>query len=216
MEELKEFVVNFINNYSKYKVALDLFQKEAEIVYLLNKSIEEISSHIPLSPELEFFYSNFKISGPIRKDGYELKNVNIDIGNATIYLSEPANLYNRQLGFRWIGGPPYKEDPRWNQSWVVIADKDDDPIIVDTSQRNSPVLASYETSEVFYISDSLHRFFEAISVVLEVIYKNFSGEIMDPETFDIKNDFIAVLEEELIKVLNNEEHVSNFMNYLYG
>lgn len=78
------------------------------------------------------------------------------------------------------------------------------------------MLASYETSEVFYISDSLHRFFEAISVVLEVIYKSFSGEIMDLETFDIKNDFIAVLEEELIKVLNNEEHVSNFMNYLYG
>lgn len=217
MEQLKQAIMNLLQQYYTYRETPNFFRQKAEIVECLNDSVEDVHAQIPLSPELIYFYSHFKMNGPIRQDGHQLHRISIDIGNGNLYLSEPVHLYHRQLGFRWVGSSaPYEENPMWNASWVVIADKDDDPIIVDTSQRNSPVLASYDAREVFSIADSLAQFFAAIAVVLKVLHERFAGEIMDEETCEIEGEFLNVLTEELMKVLNNQEHVQYLIDYLYG
>lgn len=51
-----------------------------------------------------------------------------------------------------------RENPNWNPNWLVVADKDDDPIVVVTNEENSPVFASYETSPLFPIDNSCGRY----------------------------------------------------------
>ncbi|WP_167397448.1 SMI1/KNR4 family protein [Lysinibacillus mangiferihumi] len=84
----------------------------------------------------------------------------------------------RQEGFRWIG-VEQEENPKWNPNWIVFADKDDDPIVVVTNRENTPVLASYETSELFPIADSFSDFLDSLSATLLIVHENFEGEIMD-------------------------------------
>ena len=101
-------------------------------------------------------------------------------------------------------------------NWLVVADKDDDPIVVVTNQENSPVFASYETSPLFPIADSFSAFLDALAVTLEIIHEKFKGEIMDEETFDIYDDFIEMLKSSLSSILKKEEYADNFIDYLYG
>jgi len=120
-------------------------------------------------------------------------------------------LVRRQEGFRWIGTEK-RDNPNWDSNWLVVADKDDDPIVVVTNEENSPVFASYETSALFPIADSFSAFLDALSVTLEIIHKKFKGEIMDEETFDIYDDFIDMLKSSLIRILKKEEYADNFID----
>ncbi|MGE7092255.1 SMI1/KNR4 family protein [Lysinibacillus sp. NPDC048646] len=213
MSSIERALKNFIQTTKKYPRVSPVI-KTGELYYRSNLPDLEINKEIHLSPELEYFYKNCEIICDVRHDGYQLDGIGIDFGDINLYLYSPDNLERRQEGFRWIGIGK-NENPNWDPNWLVFADKDDDPIVVATDQEDSPVLASYETSELFPIADSFSDFLDSLSVALVIVHENFAGEIMDEETFEVYDDFIVMLKSSLINILKKEEYVDNLINYLY-
>ncbi|MGE7943581.1 hypothetical protein ACQKNB_15995 [Lysinibacillus xylanilyticus] len=218
MKQLENSVLKFIqamNQYPKEESPLEKNEKNGEVLYRSELVKLQVDEKIYLSPELNFFYEHCEIIRYIRPDGYQLDCPFIDLGNNLLSLYSPDKLGRRQEGFRWIGAEK-KENPNWDSNWLVVADKDDDPIVVVTNQENSPVMASYETSALFPIADSFSAFLDSLSVTLEIIHEKFKGEIMDEETFEVYDDFIVTLKSSLSKTLKKEEYAENFIDYLYG
>ncbi|TVY02066.1 hypothetical protein [Cohnella terricola] len=213
MNTLEESILQFIQSYTQSKQPFEFFIKEGEIVHQPNLPKDLIDVRIPLSNELKYLYENFRIHGPVREDNHQLDGVDIDLGNNVLYLYAPDRLLKRQSGYRWIDKEgQYDEDPSWNPHWIVIADIDSNPIVVDSSLTNSPVFASYEGGELFSVSDSLARFFDALSVVLQVSHA-FNGEIIDDETFEVKSEYVDQLEKRL-EILLGKDHTDNLLDYL--
>ncbi|CAM5364879.1 SMI1/KNR4 family protein OS=Lysinibacillus sphaericus OX=1421 GN=LS41612_13375 PE=4 SV=1 [Lysinibacillus sphaericus] len=215
MKQLEKSIFKFIEALNEYPKEDFPLKKTEESVIGSKLAKLDVDEKIYLSPELILFYQQCEIICNIRPDGYQLDCTDIDLGNSLLFLYAADKLVRRQEGFRWIGTEK-KENPNWNPNWLVVADKDDDPIVVVTNQENSPVFASYETSALFPIADSFSVFLDALSVTLEIIHEKFKGEIMDEETFEIYDDFVEKLKSSLISILKKEEYADNLIDYLYG
>jgi len=123
-----------------------------------------MNKEIPLSLELEFFYKYFEVICDINSDGHELPSASIELGVSPMNLWSFENLNIRQEGFRWtIVDNCRVKNPSWDESWLVIADKDDDPIVVVTNKNNSPVIASYEAGDFSPIAGSFADFLDYIA-----------------------------------------------------
>ncbi|MCS1384071.1 hypothetical protein NXZ75_17835 [Lysinibacillus sphaericus] len=215
MKQLEKSIFKFIEALNEYPKEDSPVEKNGGVRYRSKLAKLDVDEKIYLSPELILFYQQCEIICNIRPDGYQLDCTDIDLGNSLLFLYAADKLVRRQEGFRWIGTEK-REDPNWNPNWLVVADKDDDPIVVVTNQENSPVFASYETSALFPIADSFSVFLDALSVTLEIIHEKFKGEIMDEETFEIYDDFVEKLKSSLISILKKEEYADNLIDYLYG
>lgn len=169
---------------------------------------------IHLSPELSAFYGHCEVICSISYDGHKEKSASVDLGNFLMNFCAPESLVCRQEGFRWIGTNQV-ENERWNPFWLVIADVDDNPIVVVTDKEHSPVMASYETGDLIPIADSFADFLDYISLTIEVVYSEYSGEIVD-ESFVFLDCFLEDLRKRLNKVTDKNELVENFIRYLYG
>lgn len=175
----------------------------------------EVDEKIHLSSELKYFYEHCEIICDVRHDGHELKTMGIDLGNAPLCLWPSKNLVLRQEGFRWIG-VDRKEDPNWNPFWLVIADINDDPIVVATDKEGSPVMASYEGGTLFPIANSFSDFLYYLSTTIELINEKYHGDIIDDESCELLEGFIDNLRERLTKINDSDELTDNFIDYLYG
>ncbi|MFJ7646518.1 hypothetical protein ACIQ1H_03155 [Lysinibacillus sp. NPDC097279] len=215
MKQLENSLLKFIQAMDEYPKEEAPVKKIDRVRYMPKLAELYVDEKIYLSRELIFFYQHCEIICKIRPDGYQLDCTDIDLGNSPLYLYPADKLVRRQEGFRWIGNEK-RENPNWDPNWLVVADKDDDPIVVVTNEENSPVFASYETSPLFPIADSFSAFLDALAVTLEIIHEKFKGEIMDEETFDIYDDFIDMLKTSLSSILKKEEYADNFIDYLYG
>ncbi len=213
MSSVERALKRFIQTTKKFPRSSPVI-KTGEFHYRSDLLTLEISKEIQLSPELEYFYKKCEIICDVRDDGYHLDGIGIDFGDIDLYLYSPDNLERRQEGFRWIGSEK-NENPNWDPNWIVLADKDDDPIVVVTNQEGSPVLASYETSDLFPVADSFSDFLDSLSVILVLVHEKFEGEIMDEETFEFYDDFIVMLKSSLNNILKKEEYVENLIKYLY-
>ena len=185
------------------------------VQYRSESATLQVDERIYLSPELKFFYEHCEVICDVRYDGHKLKSTGINLGNGRLSLCSPRNLVHRQDGFRWIG-TERKEDLNWNEFWLVIADSDDDPIVVVTDKEGSPIMASYESGDLFPIADSFSDFLDYLSVILELIHGKYSGKIMDEESCELIVGFVESLKEVLSKINSNNELVENFIDYLYG
>ena len=214
MKQIEDSILNFIRTVNKYPqesrvVKIGGVRYSSELVKL------QVNEKVYLSPELKFFYEQCEIICDIRHDGSELKSTAIDLGNAHLDLWSPENLVYRQDGFRW-NGMDRKEDPNWNPFWLVIADINDNPIVVVTDEEGSPVMASYEGGSLFPIANSFFDFLDYLSIIFELIQGKYNGEIIDDESCELLESFIEDLKEVLSTINNNDELVGNFIDYLYG
>ncbi|MGG3282333.1 hypothetical protein [Paenibacillus solani] len=215
MKQLENSILNFIETMNKYPQIESPVVKKGGVRYRSESVKLQVDDKIHLSPELKYFYEHCEIICDVRHDGHELKSMGIDLGNALLSLWSSKNLVLRQDGFRWIG-VDRKEDPNWNPYWLVIADVNDDPIVVVTDKEGSPVTASYEGGALFPIANSLSDFLDYLSATIELIQEKYNGEIINDETCELLEGFIEDLKETLIKMNNSNELIDNFIDYLYG
>lgn len=215
MKQLENSIFHFIETMNKYPPIESPVVKKGILRYRQESLKLHIDEKIHLSPELKYFYEHCEIICDVRHDGHELKSMGIDLGNAPLSLWSSKNLVLRQDGFRWIG-MDRTENPNWNPCWLVIADMNDDPIVVVTDKESSPVMASYEGGALFPIADSLSDFLDYLSTTIELIQEEYNGEIIHEESCELLEGFTEHLKEKLVKINHTEEPVENFINYLYG
>lgn len=216
MKRLEKSMLNFIETMNKHPQIESPVVKKGGVHYNSESVKLVVDERIHLSPELQYFYQHCEIICDVRHDGHELKNMGIDLGNALLHLWPSKNLVLRQDGFRWIG-IDRKENPNWNPFWLVIADINDDPIVVVTDKEDSPVMASYEGGALFPIANSFSDFLDYLSITVELIQEEYNGEIIDDETYELLERFIDNLKEELTRInAIDDELIEHFIDYLYG
>lgn len=215
MKQLEYSILNFIETMNKYPQIESPVVKKGGVRYRSELVKLQVDEKIYLSPELKYFYEHCEIICDVRHNGHELKSMGIYLGNATLCLWPSKNLVLRQDGFRWIG-MDRKEDPNWNPFWLVIADINDDPIVVVTDKEDSPVMASYEGGALFPIANSFPDFLNYLSTTIELIQEKYNGEIIDDESCELLEGFIENLKEILTKINNSDELIENFIDYLFG
>ncbi|MFJ8100514.1 hypothetical protein [Lysinibacillus sp. NPDC096212] len=215
MKQIENSILKFIQTMNKYPQEESPVVKNGGVRYKSELVKLQVDEKIYFSPELNFFYERCEIICDIRHDGHKLKSTSIDLGNSSLSLWSPENLVYRQEGFRWIG-TDLEDDPEWNPFWLVIADKNDDPVVVVTDKEGSPVMASYETGALFPIANSFSDFLDYLSITLELVQGKYNGEIIDDESCELLEGFIEDLKEMISKINKNDELVENFIDYLYG
>lgn len=215
MKQIDNSILKFIQTMNKYPQEESPVVKKGGVRYSSELVKLQVDEKIYLSPELKFFYERCEIICDIRHDGHKLKSTSIDLGNSPLSLWSPENLVYRQDGFRWIG-TDLKDNPEWNPFWLVIADINDDPVVVVTDKEGSPVMASYETGALFPIANSFSDFLDYLSITLELVQGKYNGEIIDDESFELLEGFLEDLKEMISKINKNDELVENFIDYLYG
>lgn len=215
MKKIDDSILNFVQTMNKYPQEECPIVKNGGVRYRSEIAKLQVDEKIYLSPELKFFYEHCEIICDVRHDGHNLKCTSMDIGIGLFCLCSPENLVYRQQGFRWVG-TDLKENPEWNPFWLVVADINDDPVVVVTDKEGSPVMASYESGALFPIANSFSDFLDYLSITLELVQKKYNGEIIDDDSCELLEGFIEDLKEVLSKINHNDELVENFIDYLYG
>jgi hypothetical protein len=215
VKQLEHSIVHFIETMKTYPQIDSPVVKNGGVHYRSEPIKLQVDEKIALSTELKTFYEHCEIICDVRHDGHELKSMGIDLGNAPLSLWPSQNLALRQDGFRWIG-PDRKENPNWHPNWLVIADSNDNPIVVVTDKEGSPVMASYEGGALFPIADSFSDFLDYLSAAIELVQGKYNGEIINDESYELLEGFIENLKERLANVNTSEELIENFIDYLYG
>ncbi|WP_434749962.1 hypothetical protein [Paenibacillus amylolyticus] len=174
----------------------------------------EVDKRISLSPELEYLYSHYEMVDAQAEGTLKMKSAAVEIGDAALlFFVAPEHLHRQQLGFRWVGlQEPYEESASWSPNHMVIANVNDDPIIVDTEAPDSPVYVAFEGGEPKRIAASLANFFNALSILIEAA-RSLAGEVKDEETYETKPEYLSEVEPKLEKLLG-QEHTKHLFEYL--
>ncbi|MFS0871860.1 hypothetical protein [Paenibacillus xylanilyticus] len=213
MDKLDAALERFVEQQDLYNEAYGLF-KNHDLRPREQPHQPEVDIRIPLSPELLHLYTHYEMRDANAEGTLKMKNAAVEIGDAALlFFVAPEHLHRQQHGFRWIGmHEPYEESPSWTTSHVVIANFNDDPLIVDTSAPNSPVYAAFEGGEPKRIADSLSNLFTALAILIEAA-RSYGGEVKDEETYETKPEYLEHV-EPLLNDLLGEEHTEHLFEYL--
>lgn len=107
---------------------------------------------------------------------------------------------------------PYEESDSWPPNHIVIANVNDDPVIVDAEARHSPVYAAFEGGEPRPVAGSLADFFNALAILIESA-RSFSGEVKDEETYETKPEYLVQVQPKLRELLG-DLHTKHLIEYL--
>ena len=156
------------------------------------------------SPELEYFYKNY---------GFDF----CGIGDWGIGLISHSALPWRQEGYGL------------SKEWLVFADMNDDPIVVNTQAKGSPVSAAIEAIDYKVISPSLDIFFTlcALSVENTAYFKKYEPDPHDDEcsgrSGDIYDGYLQYHNNVVSKAflekashILNDEHLANVEEFFYS
>ncbi|MDQ0171219.1 hypothetical protein [Paenibacillus tundrae] len=214
MKELNTALNRFIEQQNVYNEAYGLF-KDHDIRPFPSQQVPFIDERIPLSPELMYFYSNYEMVDAKAEGTLKMKSAAVEIGDAALlFFVAPEHLYRQQLGYRWIGmEEPYQESPDWEPQHVVIANLNDDPLIVDTQASHSPVYAAFAGGEPQPIARSLADFFHALAILIEAA-RAYGGEVKDEDTYETKPEYLEHVIPLLQESLGKEEYVTHLLAYL--
>ncbi|MCW3791523.1 hypothetical protein OM416_08025 [Paenibacillus sp. LS1] len=213
MQQLDAALIRFVEQQDLYNEAYGLFQNHDLRPRELHHH-PEVDSRISLSPELQYLYSHYEMMDASAEGTLKMKNAAVEIGDAAlISFVAPEHLHRQQRGYRWIGmNEPYEESSTWPKNHVVIANVNDDPIIVDVEAPNSPVYAAFTGGEANRVADSLSDFFSALAILIEAA-RSYAGEVKDEETYETKPEYLEHV-EPLMNDLLGEEHTSHLFEYL--
>ncbi|MBR2565548.1 MAG: hypothetical protein IKE29_13110 [Paenibacillus sp.] len=213
MQSLNTALSYFIEQQDLYNEAYGLFSNH-DLRPRTHSVQPEVDKRIPLSPELQYLYSHYEMID-VRADGtLKMKNAAVEIGDAALlFFAAPEHLHRQQLGFRWIGmQEPYEESDTWPSHHIVIANLNDDPVIVDAGAPDSPVYVAFEGGEPALAADSLADFFTAIGTLIETA-RLFAGEVKDEETFETKPEYLLQVQPKLEELLG-QKHTARLLEYL--
>ncbi|SCX85545.1 hypothetical protein SAMN05720606_101239 [Paenibacillus polysaccharolyticus] len=213
MQQLKLALTRLVEQQDLYNEAYGLFQHHDLRPRVLPVQLE-VDKRISLSPELQYFYSHYEMVDAQAEGTLKMKNAAVEIGDAALlFFVAPEHLHRQQLGFRWVGmQEPYEESTSWSPNHVVIANVNDDPIIVDAQAPASPVYAAFEGGEPQRVADSLADFFTALAILIESAC-SFSGEVKDEETYETKPEYLVQVQPKLEELLG-EAHTKHLIEYL--
>ncbi|MGF9698616.1 MULTISPECIES: hypothetical protein [Paenibacillus] len=213
MHKLNAALERFVEQQDLYNEAYGLF-KQHDLRPRQQPYPPEVDKRIPLSPELLYLYTHYEMRDANAEGTLKMKNAAVEIGDAALLsFVAPEHLHRQQQGYRWIGmHEPYEESPSWITSHVVIANFNDDPLIVDTSAPNSPVYAAFEGGEPKCIADSLSDLFTALAILIEAA-RTYGGEVKDEETYETKPEYVEHV-EPLLNNLLGEVHMKHLFEYL--
>ncbi|MMZ62563.1 hypothetical protein D1872_247790 [compost metagenome] len=215
MEELKAALQRFLEQQDLYNAEFGLFE-EHEIRLRPEPVHCEIDEQIPVSPELMYLYSHYEMRDSKAQGTQKLRNAAVEIGDAAVlFFAAPEHLHRQQLGYRWIGqSEPYRESETWPRQHVVIANFNDDPLIVDTSVPGSPVYAGVAGGRPECVASSLGDLFLALAILIEGA-RAFGGEVVDEETYETKPAYLEQVEPPLRALLGAEraEHLCEFLSF---
>ncbi|ANF97882.1 hypothetical protein [Paenibacillus bovis] len=209
--KLHTSILSFIQQQDLYNQSYGLF--DDSFIRAYSEPIQlEIDDRIPLSPELHYLYSHFEMVD--EKAAGSIKSAAVLIGNGILLnFAAPEYLYRQQLGYRWIGASDSPEEStNWPSHHVVIANYNDDPLIVDTSRADSPVYAAFEGNDPELVASSLANFFAALVIMIEAAAV-LQGEITDEETDEIKTEYTEMIEPQLLELLG-EQQMNDLFVYL--
>ncbi|WFR65099.1 hypothetical protein P9222_14450 [Paenibacillus amylolyticus] len=213
MQQLDAALNRFVEQQDLYNEAYGLF-KNHDLRPCKQRYPLEVDTRITLSPELEYLYSHYEMVDAQAEGTLKMKNAAVEIGDAAlIFFAAPEHLLRQQLGFRWIGtNEPYEESSTWPKNHVVIANFNDDPIIVDVEESNSPVYVAFTGGEPNRVADSLADFFKALTILIEAA-RTYAGELKDEETYETKPEVLEQV-EPLVQDLLGEEYTAHLFEYL--
>ncbi|MBY0205816.1 MULTISPECIES: hypothetical protein [Paenibacillus] len=213
MQSLNAALTRFVEQQDLYNETYGLFQNHDLRPRVLPVQ-PEVDKRISLSPELEYLYSHYEMVDAQAEGTLKMKSAAVEIGDAALlFFVAPEHLHRQQLGFRWVGmQEPYKESDSWSPNHIVIANVNDDPIIVDVEASHSPVYAAFEGGEPKRVADSLADFFTALAILIESAC-SFSGEVKDEETYETKPEYLVQVQPKLRELLG-EVHTKHLIEYL--
>jgi hypothetical protein len=205
-----------LNNKELYKI-IDRFHTTSkrckEQVYgeFEKRKVPRVLPKLPtvrLSPELEYFYSYYHCNGLF--------------GSAGISITSIEKLERRQEGFASFStdqGKTLQPDPAWNPQWTVFADVNDDPIVANTGQAGTPILAAIEAIDYKEIAPSLETFFLMLTEMMEVTASLKAQQPLSEDTeewikFGIEVEAPATL-KRLSEVVDNR-YVQAWGHFLYS
>ncbi|SEM61868.1 hypothetical protein SAMN04488688_11627 [Paenibacillus sp. cl141a] len=213
MQKLEAALTRFIEQQDLYNRDFGLFS-DHEIRKRSEVRLPPVDDRITLSPELAYLYSHYEMMDAKAEGTHKMKNAAIEIGeSAVIYFVSPEHLVRQQMGYRWISDKGETvESSNWPSHHVVVANVNDDPLIVDVQASGSPVYAAFEGGEPKLITNSLADCFHALSILIEGALL-FQGETSDEETYETKPDFLAHVMPSLSDLLGSE-HMNALLEYL--
>ncbi|CAI6076122.1 hypothetical protein PAECIP112173_02409 [Paenibacillus sp. JJ-100] len=213
MQSLNTALSYFIEQQDLYNEANGLFSNH-DLRPRKHPVQPEVDKRIPLSPELQYLYSHYEMIDAKAEGTLKMKSAAVEIGDAALlFFPAPEHLHRQQLGFRWIGmQEPYDESDTWPSHHIVIANLNDDPVIVDAGEPDSPVYVAFEGGEPALAADSLADFFTAIGILIEHA-RLFAGEVKDEETFETKPEYLIQIQPKLEELLG-QEHTARLLEYL--
>ncbi|WP_433939588.1 hypothetical protein [Paenibacillus lautus] len=205
MLKLEAALTRFIEQQDLYNRDFGLFT-DHEIRKRFEVRLPPVDDRITLSPELAYLYSHYEMIDAKAEGTHKMKNAAVEIGeSAVIYFVSPEHLVRQQMGYRWISDRGETiESSNWPAHHVVIANVNDDPLIVDVQASGSPVYAAFEGGEPKLIANSLADCFHALSILIEGALL-FQGETSDEETYETKPDFLAHVMPPLSDLLGSEQ-----------
>lgn len=168
------------------------------------RSPQPITEPIPLGAVLRDYYAKMLLCNrPQVAGAMQLRLWTLD------------ELEARQHGFRWISknGGPLIENPRWNNHWIVIADRDGDAIVVDDSTAEGAVygvIGSYHCK----ISDDLAGFFQSMAEAILAEVTTYDYEVYDDD-FNPLPDFLDEMSVISRRLLGSDGE-AGFMKFFFG
>lgn len=215
LSALHTALTSFVEQQDRYNEAYGLFTDT--YIRAFSEPVQpHVDERLTLSPELQYLYSHYEMVDEAAAGTLKRKSAAVLIGHG-ILLSfvAPEHLHRQQYGYRWIIHPETdetEESATWPASHLVIANYNDDPIIVDTAAPLSPVHASFEGGQAEPIADSLADFFQAMTIMVEGAF-SFEGEITDEDTYEVKDSYIDLIQPQLQDLLG-ELYTQNLLVYL--
>lgn len=118
-------------------------------------------------------------------------------------------------GWRWIRDKAGNtvENEKWPTSWIIIADRDGDAVIVDASTADGSVFGSIQMTS-FPMADSLASFLIAVAQCMDIEREKYGYEVTDDDFNTIEpylDDVKAVADEAL-----GGENAKGLLRFFFG
>jgi hypothetical protein len=168
------------------------------------RACQPIVEPISLGPVLQEYFGSLCMSDMPQVGGWLL-----------LMLFSLDEVATAQHGWRWIrvNGGPVEEDSTWNKHWVVIADRNGDAIVVDSSTA-SGVVTGHIGPRNFKIADDLAGFFQVMAEAMSVEANTFDYEVLD-EDFSPIPEFLNAVSAIAMRILGPDGE-AGFMEFFFG
>lgn len=169
-----------------------------------DKTTIQYPAEIPFSDELMFLYQHLDLSDNA-----------IVGGSLFLQINKFSNFVGSQHGWKWVRNRDgeVEKSSLWQDSWVVIGNKNGDALYVDVAVSPNVVYGAI-LKDRFKIANSLSRFFDVLSDWMRCELDDFGMEGCD-EDFNQKPEFLDSL-KRLAEAKLNPDEVDGLFKYFFS